>query len=213
MSSKLRGPASPLFFVPVLASLVVLGLAVPPNRSASSCDEVAFVARAGGVPAEGTVQNYKTDVQFDPGAPEQASLRLIFDMRSTSTGSSMADRAALSEEFLDAERYPTAELTAKGAKPAGEGKYLMEGLLTLKGVTKPIQLPVSIKITEGNKAALRGETTVNRFDFGVGPESYMGLILDKDVKVRVALSDIALKEPSPQTPAQSPDPNPAPKNR
>ena len=192
MSRKLHGVTSPYFAVPVLATLAIIGLVGPkPAGPGRGEDAVAFLVRAGGTPAEGYVENYKTDFQFNPASPEQASLRLIFDMRSTATGSSMADRAATSEEFLDVERYPTAELSAKGAKPNGDGKYVMEGQLTLKGVTKPIRLPLSINVKDG-MAALRGETTVNRLDFGLGPESYMGLILDKEVKVRFALSGLPL---------------------
>lgn len=204
MSRKLHGVTSPYFAVPVLATLAVLGLAGPkPGGPVGEEDAVAFLVRAGGTPAEGFVENYKTDLQFNPAAPEEASLRLLFDMRSTSTGSSLADRAATSEQFLDADRYPTAELSAKGAKPNGEGKYIMDGQLTLKGVTKPIHLPLSIKIKE-DAASLRGETTVNRLDFGLGPESYMGLILDKDVKVRFVLTGIPLHAGD-QAPATTPD--------
>ena len=192
MSRKLHGVTSPYFAVPVLATLAVLGLAGPkPGGPVGEEDAVAFLVRAGGTPAEGFIENYKTDLQFNPASPEKASLRLILDMDSTSTGSRMADRAATSEEFLDVDRYPTAELTAKGAKPNGDGKYIMEGQLTLKGITKPIHLPLSINVKDGI-ASLKGETTVNRFDFGLGPESYMGLVLDKDVKVRFALNHIHL---------------------
>ena len=204
MSRKLHGVTSPYFVIPVLATLAVLWVAGPkPGGLRLEEDEVAFLVRAGGAPAEGYVKNYKTDLQFNPAAPEEASLRLLFDMRSTSTGSSLADRAATSEQFLDADRYPTAELSAKGAKPNGEGKYIMDGQLTLKGVTKPIHLPLSIKIKE-DAASLRGETTVNRLDFGLGPESYMGLILDKDVKVRFVLTGIPLHAGD-QAPATTPD--------
>ena len=190
MSRKLHGVTSPYFAIPVLATLAVIGLGPKPGPWLQE-DEVAFMVRAGGVPAEGYVKNYKTDLQFNPASPEQASLRLILDMHSTSTGWSTADRAATSAEFLDADRYPTAELSAKGAKPNGDGKYIMEGQFTLKGVTKPIRLPLSIKVKD-NVASLSGATTVNRLDFGLGPESYMGYPLDKDVKLQFALSGITL---------------------
>lgn len=203
MSSTMRGPTSPVFFVPLLIAVALILYFAPPQGGSGHYNEVAFVARAGGLPAEGAIKNYKTDFQFDPASPETASLRMTFDILSTSTGSLMADRAALSDQFLDAERYPTAELTANNAKPVGDGKYVMEGQLTLKGVTKPIRLPVSIKITEGNKAALRGEITVNRLDFGLGPETFMGFVLDNDVKVRVALSDLPVIGLPPQTAAEA----------
>ena len=76
---------------------------------------------------------------------------------------------------------------AKGAKPNGDGRYILNGQLTMKGVTKPVILPFSIEIESG-VAAVKGETTINRLDFGVGPESVAGMAVDKEVKLTVDLT-------------------------
>ena len=111
--------------------------------------DVAFEAGAGGYTAEGSVRDYKSVVQFNPDALEEASILLTLDMRSTSTGYSAADEVALSEVFLDVARHPTAVLTARGAKPNGDGKYIMNAQLTLKGVTKPVPLRLLVQMKEG----------------------------------------------------------------
>ena len=152
--------------------------------------EIAFEANGG---AKGTFKSYQTDIEFDPDTPEEASVHVTLDMRSISTGIPGADQMFLSEEFLDPARYPTAIFAARGAKPDGDGKYILDGRLTLKGVTKPLILPVSIEIAEGT-AAVRAETTIDRLDFGAGPETAAGLAPGKDVKVSINLTAVRLDD-------------------
>ncbi|MBT3069874.1 YceI family protein [Rhodomicrobium sp. Az07] len=148
--------------------------------------DVAFVAGAGGFSAEGSVRDYKSVVRFNPESPEQALIDLTLNMRSTTTGFRAADEVALSEEFLDVERHPVAKLTASGAKPIGNGKYVMDAELTLKGITKSVRLPLVVQIKEGSPV-LKGAASVNRLEFGVGAETYRGYALDKEVKLAFAL--------------------------
>ncbi len=131
--------------------------------------EVTFEASGGGTSTKGTFKSFKTDIEFDPDTPDQASVRVRLDMRSASTGSADADQTLQSADFFDPGHFPTAEFAARGAKPDGDGKYILDGQLTLKGVTKPLTLPFSIDIEEGTAVA-KAETTINRLDFGVGPE-------------------------------------------
>jgi polyisoprenoid-binding protein YceI len=148
--------------------------------------DVAFQAGAGGYTAEGSIGDYKSVVQFNPGAPKEASILLTLNMRSTTTGSSAVDEVALSKEFLDVDRHPTAVLTASGAKPDGDGEYSMDAQLTLKGVTKPAPLHFLVQIKEGTPV-LKGAAAVNRLDFGVGEETYRGVALDKEMKLKFSL--------------------------
>jgi polyisoprenoid-binding protein YceI len=164
----------------------VLLLAGGQNGIRSWDRDISFEAGAGGYTAEGSVRDYKGVVQFNPGALNEASILLTLNMRSTSTGYNAADEVALSEEFLDAERHPNAELTARGAKADGDGKYIMDAQLTLKGVTKPVPLRFIVKIKEGTPV-LKGEAALNRLDFGVGKETYKGYALDKEMKLKFSL--------------------------
>ena len=153
--------------------------------------EVAFEASGGGYNTKGTFKSYNTEIEFDPDTPAQASIHVTLDMRSASTGAADTDQTLQSEEFFDPGRYPTAEFSARGAKPDSDRKYILDGRLTLKGVTKRLSLPFSIDITEG-VAAVKAETTINRLDFGVGPEFVAGLAVDKEVKLTIDLTAMRL---------------------
>ncbi len=154
---------------------------VSPQRS-----EVAFEASGSGYNTKGTFKSFKTDIEFDPDTPDQALVRVRLDMRSASTGAADTDQTLQSADFFDPGRFPTAEFAARGAKPDGDGKYILNGQLTLKGVTMPATLPFSIAIEEGT-AVVKAETIINRLDFGVGPEFVAGFAIDKEVKLTIDL--------------------------
>jgi polyisoprenoid-binding protein YceI len=185
MSIMMRRPKSVFLALLALGAGVVLfgGL----NDGVRPWDRaVAFEAGANGYTAEGSVSDYKSVVQFNTAALKDASIQLTLNMRSTSTGYNSVDEVALSEEFLDVNRHPTAVLTAQGAKLDGDGKYNMDAQLTLKGVTKPAPLRLLVQVKEGTPV-LKGAVAVNRLDFGVGKETYNGVVLDKEMKLRFSL--------------------------
>jgi cytochrome b561/polyisoprenoid-binding protein YceI len=153
--------------------------------------QVGFEAYGSGYTAKGTFGRFKTDIEFDPDTPEQTSIKVSLDMHSVATGTADVDSTLQSADYFDPAKYPTAEFVARGAKPDGEGKYVLNGRLTLKGVTKPVSLPFSIDIKSGT-ATVKAETKINRLDFGVGPESVAGLAIDKDVLLKIDLTALRL---------------------
>ncbi|PZQ40124.1 MAG: cytochrome B, partial [Phenylobacterium zucineum] len=52
-------------------------------------------------------------------------------------------------------------------RKTGEGKFVADGTLDLRGVKKPLSLPFTLKI-DGDTATARGVTTLDRTTFGVG---------------------------------------------
>jgi cytochrome b561/polyisoprenoid-binding protein YceI len=153
--------------------------------------QVGFEASGSGYATKGVFKVYKAEIEFDPDEPERASIRVSLDMKSAATDSADVDQTLQSADFFDPGRYPSAFFVARGATPNGDGRYNLNGQLTLKGVTRPMTLPFSIGIESG-AAAVRGETTINRLDFGVGPETVAGMAVDKDVKLTVDLTAMRL---------------------
>jgi len=59
---------------------------------------------------------------------------------SVNTGNDERDAHLKSAEFFDVEQYPTTTFTPTGVREDSAG-YVLEGDFTLKGITKPIELP------------------------------------------------------------------------
>ena len=155
--------------------------------------QIGFEASGGGSTTKGTFGQYRAEIEFDPDTPDKASVRVLLDMNSAATGQADADQTIKSADFFNPAQFPTAQYVARGAQAAGEGKYVLNGRLTLKGVTRPVPLPFSIDIKSGT-ARVSAETTINRLDFGVGPETVAGMAVDKDVKLSINLTAVRLDD-------------------
>ena len=79
-----------------------------------------------------------------------------------------------SADFFDAAKYPTATFKSTKVEAAGEGKLRVTGELTIKDVTRPVVLDVTLNKAADHpmlKAAAIGfdaTTTISRTAFGVG---------------------------------------------
>ncbi len=104
---------------------------------------------------------------------ENAIISFEAKVDSISTGVEQRDEHLRSNDFFEAEKYPTISFKSTSFKKNPvDGAYKMEGDLTIKGITKPVQLVVEY----GGKATdmygqtkigfeLRGK--VNRQEFGL----------------------------------------------
>src|SRR6266536_1611643 len=77
-----------------------------------------------------------------------------------------------SPDFFDAERYPELRFAAEDIRLDGDGKVSVEGVLTIKGVTRPVAVTgtVTAPILDayGNdRIGLNLTTSVDRTEFGV----------------------------------------------
>lgn len=89
----------------------------------------------------------------------------------------------ISDKWFDAAKYPAATFKSTRVEAAGEGKLKVTGDLTIKGITKPVVLDVTL-----NKAGehpmkkvpaigFDAAATVKRSDFGVG--AYAPMVSDE----------------------------------
>ncbi|MET0583140.1 MAG: YceI family protein [Pseudoxanthomonas sp.] len=101
-----------------------------------------------------------------------------------------------SADWFDAAKYPAATFKSTKVEAAGEGKLKVTGDLTVKGVTKPVVLDVTLnKAAEqpmAKRAAIGFDATakVKRSDFGLG--NYAPNVSD-EVSLRITTEAIVPK--------------------
>ncbi|MBB6612153.1 YceI family protein [Pontibacter sp. Tf4] len=83
-----------------------------------------------------------------------------------------------SDDFFGVEKHPTATFEIKSLAPiakaaAGKPNYKVNGLLTIKGITKPVQFPATITTKNGVVTA-KADVTVDRsqYDVKYGSKSF-----------------------------------------
>jgi cytochrome b561/polyisoprenoid-binding protein YceI len=149
---------------------------------------IGFETSAGGEPVKGWFGRFKADVNFDEEAPAEAEFTVRVQTGSAMTGNNDGDSALKSPEFFAIQRFPEAVFHAKGARKIGPHAYITTGDLTIKGVTKQVAFPFTLTVENGSGVAA-GSFTIDRSEFGVGPEELAGgMTLDKPVKISVSLA-------------------------
>ncbi len=151
--------------------------AAPPGPDAALKDPVAwtvaksstlnFTASWAGDAIEGQFKRWTADILFSPDALDRSKLTVSIDMGSAATGDDQRDSSLPSGDFFDTAAHPKATFTASKFRKTGEGKFVTDGTLDLRGVKKPLSLPFTLKI-DGDTATARGVTTLDRTAFGVG---------------------------------------------
>jgi polyisoprenoid-binding protein YceI len=100
----------------------------------------------------------------------QASVSV--DISSITTDNDMRDGHLKSDDFFNAEKYPTMTFKSTGIKNLGNKKYALTGLLTIRDVTKTVTLPLvyggTVTDPWGNiKAGFKATGSINRQEYGL----------------------------------------------
>jgi polyisoprenoid-binding protein YceI len=124
-----------------------------------------------------------------------AEVEFSADVDSINTSQPDRDGHLKSPDFFDAANHPKLTFKSSNIKKTGDSEYLMTGNLTIRGVTKPIQLSVeyggSTKDPYGNtKAGFEITGKINRKDFGLTWSAVTetgGLVVSDEVKLQLAV--------------------------
>ncbi|WP_247233032.1 YceI family protein [Telluribacter sp. SYSU D00476] len=152
--------------------------------------------RNAGIPVTATFTDLQANLRFDPSRPTESTLTASLGANTIKTGVSLRDYQLRSRNYLYADKYPRLLMQSKQIRAVGKNSYVGQFDLTLRGVTKVVEVPFSF-VQQGNLVTCKGKFSINRRDFGVGGSS---LILDDkvDIVVEVTGSDSS-KEPGPPT--------------
>jgi len=108
----------------------------------------------------------------DPDMNGLRTLKVVVPIKDITTNIGLRNTHMRSSMF-DLKQYPNIIFTATSDKPIEVGTYVLDGMLTINGVTKPHQLEVTLEEMDG-KLMATGSTVVTPTDFdlplpGMGP--------------------------------------------
>lgn len=151
-----------------VVSTIAVAAAAPPawivDKAGSS---LRFTSSMAGESFTGAFRRWDADIRFDPADLPASSVTATIDVASAATGNPDRDQALPTDTFLDAPAFPKARFVARRFTALGGGRYQADGILTLRGVSKPLSLPFSLVI-QGGQARMTGQVAINRLAFGVG---------------------------------------------
>ncbi len=103
--------------------------------------------------------------------PTASTVTAEIDLTSINTGNEQRDGHIQSADFFEVETYPTMTYKSTGIRVA-DGEYIVDGDLTLKGVTKSVPLHLELNgfgpdPFGGTRAGFTATGEINRRDFNV----------------------------------------------
>lgn len=126
----------------------------------------------------GHFKGLKGKIVFNPEKPASSSFDVSVDINSISTGIGKRDNDLKKDKFFNADKFSTAHFRSTRVNGKG-GKYTVSGELTIKGVSKAVEIPFTATAEKGGYL-FNGSFTVNRMDFGVSGD---GKSIENDAAV------------------------------
>jgi polyisoprenoid-binding protein YceI len=149
----------------------------------------------------GHFKNVHGTLEFDPEFPALSRVEAVIDARGLWSGERDRDTHLKGPDFLDVERFPEITFRGNQVRLRGANEAVVLGELTLRGVTRSIELHVHYLgqwqtpwwedgVDKGPKtrAGFLATTRINRYEFGVNWNSALdrgGVIVGADVAVTI----------------------------
>ena len=140
----------------------------------------------------GSFNEFDASLTYDPDDMGSFALTATIRTASIDTNNNGRDNHLRSPDFLDAASHPTITFASTGLTMGDDGLVVV-GDLTIRGVTKSIEMPVTITGPgAGPRGAvvvgLEGRTEIDRHDFGVSWDNRLdngGLIVGAEVRIEI----------------------------
>jgi len=175
-----------------------LGLTAGTWKIDNNHSEVSFKIRHLMSKVRGTFDTFSgVIVVTDDIATAQATADI--DVSSVNTRNTDRDTHIRSGDILGTEAFPNLTFATSGVRADG-GDYVVDGTLTVKGVSRPVSLTVEFNGVGpdpwgGTRAGFTASTTISRKDFGidfnipVGEGALLGDAVDIQLEIQAVRAD------------------------
>jgi polyisoprenoid-binding protein YceI len=129
--------------------------------------------------------------------PTKSSVTAEIDLSSINTGQEQRDAHIKSADFFEVETYPTMTYKSTGIR-VEDGEYILDGDLTLKGVTRRVPLRLELQgfgpdAYGGYRAGFTATGEINRSDFNVSfnaPLQNGGVVVSEKVQLHLEIEAV-----------------------
>ena len=143
----------------------------------------------------GQFTEFTGDVYFDPDNPAKSKFDFVIKVDSVDTRVGKRDTHLRSPDFFDAGKYPLITFTSSKVTPAGDNKYIVEGTLTIKDVSRDLALEFTYHGQKENQlkpgetvAGLDSRLILDRLEYHVGDGKFYNMgVVGKDVDILITL--------------------------
>ena len=137
-----------------------------------AASNIVFEYQKDGAPAEGIFAEFSGSGSMDAADPGAATLEVRIETTSIDLYDTMASAFATSAEWFDSKNHPQVIYALHTLREVAAPEYEAEGVLTIRGKSKPITTRIRLEIGD-TEAKASGKLNIVRSDFllGAGPSA------------------------------------------
>lgn len=155
-------------------ALAAPAIAAPKWTPDYSKSRLQFEGKFGQNTVTGTFGKYTADIAFDAKDLATSKVVVKVDMKSAKTSvtpeavyNTPTDGALPGAGWFNAAANAESVFTSTAITAKGGDNFEAKGKLSLRGVTKDVVLPFTVKANADGTSTAEGMTTVNRMDYGI----------------------------------------------
>ena len=150
---------------------------------------IGFIATYDDIPFEARFESFEADIEFAAGDLDSASFDVSIETVSLDSNSPDRDSGMQEQEWFATEKHPAARFRTDRIERISDNRYRAIGELTVKDVTRTIEVPFTWEQESGDQAILIAETRLKRGDFNIGTGEWAeDDIIGFDVVVKARLT-------------------------
>ncbi len=143
----------------------------------------------------GLFNDFSGTLMLDPDNPDAGSIEFDVNVDSINTNITKRDNHLRSDDFFGAKNFPVMTFKSTGVRLIKGNQYIIEGDLTIKGITKKIDVPFTYYGMKENPlkkgqmvAGFEADFTINRLDYKIGTGQFADMgVIGKNVRIIVTL--------------------------
>lgn len=128
---------------------------------------IGFTFKQMNVPVEGQFPKFTANIAFNAATPETSRAEIEVDLARIDTGSDDGDTEVKRKLWFNVESFPKAKFASTAIKPLGGNRYEVAGTLSIKGRSRDLKFPVTLRPDAGGMF-MEGAFPLLRLQFGIG---------------------------------------------
>jgi polyisoprenoid-binding protein YceI len=162
--------------------------ATAPAWQVQDGSSIGFRTSWSGTGVTGEFKKWTATIKFDPDHLDRSAVTVSVDPASAVSDHSDVDAQLGGESWFNVAKFPQVAFASERFEKIDADNYRATGKLTVKGVSRPLSFPFTLKIN-GDQASMDAEIGLDRLQLGVGSDSYPdGSSIPAEVSVDVKLT-------------------------
>jgi polyisoprenoid-binding protein YceI len=165
------------------------------NRAESSVGFTISGSMLFKVKRNGSFSDFTGNMSYDPANPSNTHMDLTVYTESVDMHNAENTQMMKSSDFFDVDHFPTMHFVSASTMTAPDGKISMTGDMTIRGVTKRMTIPVTMRRESGDAshsgAIFESNFQIDRTEFGLNGVPKWGgfkVSVSKKVDIHIAIA-------------------------